>query len=147
MKIYLAHSVHERDRGKEVQKKLEAMGHKVYNPFYPDDIIREDIEAIERGDIMPWNLVDRKKSGLVCERDLVGVRQSDILIALYPTCRTVGIPCEMFFAGHSLHMDVYSSVPEDMVGHPWIVNYSKIVFTSDKELLDYVKIAKIRMFY
>ena len=62
-------------------------------------------------------------------------------------CRTVGIPCEMFFAAHCLHMDVYSSVPKDMEGHPWIVNYSKTVFTSDKELLDYIKIAKVRMFY
>ena len=147
MKIYLAHSVHERDRGVRIQKKLEAMGHSVYNPFYPDDVIRDDIEAIERGDLHPWDLIDRTKSKAVCERDLEGVRQSDIVICLYPTCRTVGIPCEMFFAGHCLHMDVYTVTPEDMEGHPWIVNYSKVVFTSDKDLLEYIKIAKVRSFY
>jgi len=139
--------VHERERGKKVQDELERMGHEVYNPFYPDELIRDDIEAIDKGFIQAWDLVDRKKSKAICDRDLEGVRKQDVVICLYPTCRTIGIPCEMFFAGHVLHMDIYSVVPEDMKGHPWIVNYSTVMFESDEELLQYMKVAKIRSFY
>ena len=147
MKIYLAHSVHERERGKEVQDKLQEMGHEVYNPFYPDALIRDDIEAIDKGHIMPWNLVDTKKSKAVCERDLEGVRKQDIVICLFPTCRTIGIPCEMFFASHCLHMEVFSVTPKDMEGHPWIVNYSTKMFANDEELLEYIKVPWVRRFY
>ena len=147
VKIYLAHSVHERDRGEDFQEELEKLGHIVYNPFYPDEIIRDDIEALDKGFIQPWEVVDKEKSRAICERDLKGVRNQDIVICLFPNGRTIGIPCEMFYAAHNLAMDVYSVVPEDMKGHPWIVNYSKLIFYSDEELLEYIKVNRIRQFY
>jgi len=139
MKIYLAHSVHERDRGIKAQRKLEELGYEVFNPFYPDDVIRSDIEAIDRGDIMAWDIADKPKSLDITERDLEGLRKQDIVVCLYPDGRTVGIPCEMFFAAHVLNMPVYSVVPKDMIGHPWIVRYSKAIFTADDDVIDYLR--------
>jgi len=138
IRIYLAHSVHRRSSGKEIASKLETMGYEVYNPFYPKgDNYRGDIEALDKGHIQPWDIPDKDRSEWIIKVDLRGVLNSDILVCIYPDMRTVGIPCEMMFAWMN-HIPIYSVVPEDMVGHPWIVGLSQEVFLSIDELYDYL---------
>ena len=62
--IYLAHSVHRRELGKEIQAMLEDMGYEVYNPFYPTDprAYRNDIEALDKGQIVPWDIPDKDRA-------------------------------------------------------------------------------------
>lgn len=93
MQAYLAHSVHKREEGKEIQKKLEDMGIEVYNPFYSHD--RQDILDLDKGIVQPWNIVDEDKSRLIVDLDLDGLRKCDFLICVYPDGVSVGIPCEM----------------------------------------------------
>ena len=140
MKIYLAHSVHERPMGKKVQAKIESLGYEVYNPFYPPNQEREDISDLDSPDIMAgtekgaWNMVDVDKSLEIVDKDLEAVRKSDAVICIFPKGRTVGISCEMFFASYNLRMPVFTVCPEDMVGHPWIITLSDSVYTEMEDL-------------
>lgn len=80
MKAYLAHSVHKRERGKEIQKKLENMGIEVYNPFYSHD--RQDILDLDKGIVQAWDIVDEDTSRLIVDLDLDGLRKCDISFLL-----------------------------------------------------------------
>ena len=140
MMIYLAHSVHERPMGKQVQSKIEELGFEVYNPFYPPDQERKDISDLDNPDVMPgtetgaWNMVDVDKSLEIVDKDLEAVRKADAVICIFPKGRTVGISCEMFFASYNLRMPVFTVCPEDMTGHPWIITLSDIVYTDLADL-------------
>lgn len=137
--IYLAHSVHRRELGKEIQAMLEDMGYEVYNPFYPTDprAYRNDIEKLDKGQIVPWDIPDKDRADWIIKIDLRAVANADFIICIYPDTRTVGIPCEMTVAW-MLHIPVYSVVPEDMCGHPWIVGMSDEVFTNIGDLYSYL---------
>jgi len=136
MKAYLAHSVHKRERGKEIQKKLESMGIEVYNPFYSHD--RQDILDLDKGIVQPWNIVDEDKSRLIVDLDLDGLRKCDFLICVYPDGVTVGIPCEMMF-GWMLHLKIVALVPHNLRGHPWIVAMCEKIFTDLNDLYNYLE--------
>lgn len=138
--IYLAHSVHERDMGKEVQKKLEDMGYEVYNPFYPKDprAYRDDIKNLDEGIIAPWDIPDKEGAEWIIKIDLRAVGNADFIICIFPNRRTVGISCEMMFAWMS-HIPVICVTPEDMAGHPWIVGMSQKVLTDIEDLYEYLE--------
>lgn len=131
--IYLAHSVHERERGKSFAKELEGCGYTVYNPFYPTNP-RGDIKALDDGIIQPWEIPDKERSVFIVEIDLEAVRKSDMFVALYPDFKTVGIPCEMMYAWLN-HIPIYVVVPKSLAGHPWIIGLSKSVTEQENELL------------
>lgn len=134
--LYLAHSVHERQRGKRIQKRLEEMGFIVYNPFYPEDprAYRKDIAALDGGHIVPWDVKDSISADWIITTDLRGVGNADFIVCIFPRRRTVGISCEMAIAW-MLHIPVYSLTPEDMKGHPWIVGMSYFTETDLERLL------------
>lgn len=135
-RLYLAHSVHQRPRGQEIQRQLEEIGFSVYNPFYPDDprAARGDIEALDKGIIQPWTIRDEERSLWIIRTDLRAVGHSDFIVCIYPHRRTVGIPCEMTYAWMS-HIPVHSVTPEDMAGHPWIVGMSEDVSLSVDDMI------------
>lgn len=139
IRVYLAHSVHQRTKGKEIQAKLEAMGFEVNNPFYPTDIraARGDVEKLDKGIIVPWDIPDAKRGKFIIKIDLRAVMDADFIVCIYPNRRTVGIPCEMTFAW-MVHLPVYCVVPEDMIGHPWIVGMSDRVFINMDDLYGYL---------
>ena len=143
--IYLAHSVYQRTRGKQIQAALEKLGFIVYNPFYPNDkrAQRGDIEALDKGNIQPWDITDMERSKWIIEVDLRAVGNSNLIVCIYPNRRTVGIPCEMMYAWMS-HIPIFTLVPEDMIGHPWIVGMSQEVVTTIEELYDILGKWKIR---
>lgn len=138
-KIYLAHSVHERELGKEIQAMLEDMGFIIWNPFYPpSEYHRGDIEKLDKGIIVPWDIPDKDRSNWIIKIDLRAVGWSDFIICIFPNRRTVGIPCEMTYAWMS-HIPVYAVTPSDMAGHPWIVGMCEKVFTDIGELYEYLE--------
>lgn len=137
MKAYLAHSVHKRERGKEIQKTLEDMDIEVYNPFYSHD--RQDILDLDKGIVQAWDIVDEEKSMLIVDLDLEGLRKSDILICIYPDGVSVGIPCEMMYAW-MVNIPIFCVVPEKLIGHPWIIALSDGLFSSIDSLYDTLRL-------
>ncbi len=133
MRVYLAHSVHKREHGKEIQKKLEGMGIEVYNPFYSHD--RQDILDLDKGIVRAWDITDEDTSMIIVDLDLEGVRKSDVLICIYPDGVSVGIPCEMMFAW-MINIPIFCVVPERLMGHPWIVALSDGAFPTVDMLYD-----------
>lgn len=110
IKIYLAHSPTEKERGKKIQKILESNGYAVINPF--DD---------DAGDIS------------VVKTDIKDIIDSDILVCLYPThCITVGVDQEMVYARQ---FNVYTIVfgPKKISKNLWLQYHSDIVFGLDRE--------------
>jgi hypothetical protein len=138
--IYLAHSIHERERGKLVQAVLCDMGFKVLNPFehQPNnsflDLLDKGIEKpfewthqVSNTDPLAIDLIDS---------DLKLVAMSDGILCLYPEGITVGISCEMFFAW-TIHRKVVAVVPTKMLKHPWIVRCTNDhVYDSEDEAID-----------
>ena len=134
--IYLAHSVHERQEGKRLQKELEGLGYIVINPFYPETP-RPDIEALDQLEIKPWDVTPEKGIEIV-KQDLRAVRLSDMVVAKLPERRkTFGIPCEIMYAW-MLHIPVYT-VTISMLKHPWVITLSEKVYSTFDELYEYLK--------
>lgn len=132
--VYLAHSVHEREEGKRIQKKLESMGYTVLNPFYPK-IPRPGIQALDEGKGRPWNIMSDEQSKHIVKQDLRAVRLSDVLLAKIPDDkRTIGIPCEMMYAWMN-KIPIYS-LTKTMLGHPWVRELSVRIYPDFDELCD-----------
>lgn len=135
-RIYLAHSAHERPKGKRLAQRISNLGYDVYNPFY--DV--EDttyVDELDNTNVQDWDVVDPIRSKWVVVNDLRGVRSCDSVICVFPRRRTVGISCEMTYAWMN-HIPVYSVVPDDMKGHPWIVEMSNKVYTDIEDLMRYL---------
>lgn len=123
-RLYLSHSSHEKERGKEIQKKLEDMGYEVHNPF--------DKET--PGEITWTGDMSKELADWVVETDHREIRKSDGMVCIYPEDgRTIGEPCEMAFA-YFLRMPIFSYVPDCIKGHPWPIGQSTVVFR-DLDLL------------
>ena len=136
MKAYLAHSVHERDRGLAFQRKLESYGYTVINPF--------SVEKKRVGQIIDWNDLNPNNgqakaiAAKIILGDLTEVAQSDMIIVILPVKDvTIGIPCEMIFAW-MLHKECYTLAPERLYGHPWIIGLSKHVWKDREEMLRFL---------
>jgi len=136
-RIYLGHSSNERVKGKIIQKQLEVLGYEVYNPFYPPEP-REDIIALDIGKSFPWNVIDEDTSRWIVETDLDGIDSCDLMFAVYPDDKTIGIPCEMMYCWMET-IPVISVVPESMKGHPWIIHLSMATFTDIKKAFEYLQ--------
>ena len=126
--IYLAHSSMERDRGKELQKELEEVGYKVYNPFYTRR--REDIAAIDAGEARLWDFKGRRQEALmnIVWPDLTAVANARMLLAILPKeMKVFGTVCEIFWAWQ-LHKEVVI-ITDTHKGHPWVEGLSDQVGT------------------
>jgi len=137
MKVYLAHSVHERDRGLAFQRELESCGYTVTNPF--------SIERQKVGQIVEWNDLDpdsdkgRTIAAVIISGDLGEVAQSDMIVVLMPQNDvTIGIPCEMLFAW-MMRKPCYTLVSNRLYGHPWIIGLSKYVWKDEGEMLRFLR--------
>lgn len=137
MRIYLAHSAHEREQGKEIENTLESMGYEVCNPFDKEG----NDKVFWRGKEVIW---DGTPSMEACDwiiwTDFEEVRKSDIVVCIYPQdLITFGITAENTFA-YLLQIPVYSYVPELVKGHPWLYGMAKAnIFTDLFELLNRLK--------
>jgi len=151
IRIYLAHSAHEKEQGKEIQFQLEAMGYDVYNPF--DKEGNDEVFWNENNEVI-WDGIPTKESSLwIIFTDLDAVSERDILVCIFPQdLVTFGITCEMIFPFilKNIHrwlpmyntngnIKVYSYTPKSIKGHPWIVGSSDIIFTDIEKLLEYLK--------
>lgn len=121
-RVYLAHSVFDRERGNKVQERLEKLGFEIYNP------LKEEEEHIVN---LGWDVGDLIVSKRIVEIDLKGIRKSDLLLALIPDKKTFGTICEVMYA-YIINVPIIIVCPRDMAKHPWIVAISKIVFTYDE---------------
>lgn len=125
--IYLAHSVYEQRKGKNIERILYKMGYKVLNPFDK-----------EKDEVVTWEGETTKRiSFWIIKADYDAIDDSDMIICMFPKRRTVGISCEMAYAW-SNYIPVYSVVPEDMKGHPWVIGMSNKRFMDIDKLLDYM---------
>ena len=138
VRIYLAHSVFERRKGRRVQRRLEEMGYTVVNPFYPEEA-REDVRRLDEGEWTPWSIQDIEEAKQIINQDLEALKSCDLIVCLFPRRRTVGITAEMTLAWKVYGIPVLSVVPEDMRGHPWILGMSERVFTSLEDLYSHLR--------
>lgn len=132
MQVYLAHSVWERKKGRKIEREIKSLGYKVYNPFYPPKSKRGDIEKIDRGIIVPWNVKSKKLSNEIVRRDFKAIDSCDIVVAILPKIPTIGIPIEMYYAKQKGKIII--AVTKELAGHPWIIWLSDIVVKNVKEL-------------
>jgi nucleoside 2-deoxyribosyltransferase len=140
LKVYMAHSIHERERGKNVQFILEGAGFEVINPF--DHQPRHSfLTALDAGKVNPFNWTQPVEDHeQIVNTDLGLIASSDMVLCIYPDNKTIGTPCEMFFAW-TLHKIVVSVVPVGLEHHPWILNCSKhVVLTDDDGILKLLEI-------
>jgi len=135
MKIYLAHSAHEQEQGKEIEAALVSVGYDVCNPFDKEN----------PGEITWMGDTSKEIADWVVEEDYKEVDASDIVVCIYPQDgRTIGIPCEMARA-YCLRdfgikeISIYSYVPDCVKGHPWPIGQSTKVFQDLFELLNHLK--------
>ena len=134
--IYLAHSTHERQEGKRLQKRLEDLGYTVINPFYPETP-RPDIEALDKQIIEPYGVTPEVGIEIV-KQDLRAVRLSDMIVAKLPEKKkTFGIPCEIMYAW-MLHIPIYTAT-KSMLKHPWVITLSEKVYATFDELYEDLK--------
>jgi len=136
LQIYLAHSVWEREKGREIEQKLKSLGYDVYNPFYPSNYKRNDIERLDKGVVVPWNITSKELSEKIVKRDFNGVNSCDILIAILPEIPTIGIPIEMYYAKE--RGKIVIAVTKKLASHPWVIWLSDIIVSTSKELLEYL---------
>lgn len=136
LRVYLAHSAHEKLLGRGIQRELEAMGYEVYNPF---DYEEKNRPFWDENDEVIWDGAPTKKQCIVIiDTDLKEVENSDIMVCIYPEeLVTFGITCEMKHAWDN-GIPVYTYMPEKIKGHPWIVGMSEKTFTHLGELIKFM---------
>ena len=93
--VYLAHSVHERQKGKMIQEYLEHKGFKVINPF--------DRQLVPNNKDFEWKNPTTDPASLI-KNDLKMIDKSDYVLAIFPDDLTIGISCEMFYLGRNTKM-------------------------------------------
>ena len=138
VRIYLAHSVFERQKGRKIQRRLVELGYVVVNPFY-SETSREDIEKVDGGKLVPWSIKDVEEARRIINQDLEALKGCDLIVCLFPRRRTVGIMAEMTIAWKVYKIPILSVVPKDMKAHPWIMGMSERVFTSLDDLYYYLR--------
>ena len=134
MKIYLAHSVFERNRGKRIQKKLEDLGFEVINPFDQEDpsVLKD-----------PWNINDTLKAMEIVITDMLLIQDADLLVGIFGKRKTIGVSCEVLLAW-ILSKPIYLLVSKELKGHPWLKTLSNDrIFTDEKDLLFLLSLEKL----
>ena len=130
---YLAHPTDLIDEGKEVQKKLEALGIKVVNPF------ERQQDSPQEWWQTPHSPEDAKR---VVERDLAWIRSCDGLFAYNPdTLKLCGTAMEIFYASKLLGKPEFIFTSKKYRFHPWLMYFGQI-FTDMDLALDVLKLRK-----
>jgi hypothetical protein len=130
---YLAHPAELVDEGKVIQKKLEALGIKVLNPFD-----RQEDNPLEWWET-PHSPEDAER---VVERDLAWIRKSDAVFAYAPdTLKLCGTAMEIFYGAKMLGKPVFIYTSKKYRFHPWLMHFGQ-VFTDLPFALDVLKLRK-----
>ena len=124
MKAYLAHGGAIKERGKQLQVKLEALGFEVLNPFV---IVNQSVA-----------------SSSMVEKELRTIEGSDILVAIVtPEARATHM--EVFYSSRILQHPTFvlydTQVDPGRIFHPWY-DYLTSVWGSESELLRAIQIWK-----
>ena len=136
--LYLAHSIHEMGLGKGIQQTLEIRGFNVINPF-SSQTEHPIFKAVESGNNkkFQWtSYVDIGGCDDIVFQDLAIIANSHVILLLFPSEITVGIPCEMMY-GWMNHKNMYAVVPDTLQYHPWIKSLTNDhVYTRYNEAID-----------
>jgi nucleoside 2-deoxyribosyltransferase len=127
MKIYLAHALKERARGKEAQKLFASRGFEVINPFDKEPHLEgKTAEQI-------WTFGEKEKALQIICTDLEAIDSCDCVIALIPDEQiSIGIYCEIMYAFMSKKIVI--SITDKYKGHPWVLGLSDVVLPTEKML-------------
>jgi len=137
-KVYLAHSAHEREQGKDIEARLTKAGYDVHNPF---DVEGNDKAFWNENNEVIWNgQPNLEACDWIIDVDLQAVRKADIVVMIMPQdLLTFGCTCEMFYA-YMNKIPIFSYVPEAVSGHPWIVGCCRgQVWTDLEELMVFLE--------
>jgi len=138
MKVYLAHSGHEKELGKEIETRLVTFGYDVLNPFDKEENLNLDNVKWVRGKIIWKDLEERVKqkiSDWIVTVDYESIDEAEIVVCIYPEdMKTIGIPCEMAYA-FLTKKPTYIYAPPGLVDHPWIIKMSLRRFSDLHNLL------------
>ena len=111
IKVYLAHSPHEQERGLVIQQILEDDGYTVTNPF--------DVQSGSGANIV--------------RDDITDILWSNIIVCLYPhNLVTVGIDQEMVYAS-LFRKYVIAYVPDKLDEHIWLQYHADVILPPDEE--------------
>lgn len=148
IRVYLAHSEYERDRGKAFAARIERDAGcpvMVCNPFYPPGRVRPEIERLDAGERTLGDFCSDADARMIVDADLSLLETCDILVALLPQDKaSVGTSCEMFFAWHDLDIPVLCSAGR-LIHHSWVLSMCRCggVYLDDdstaEALVDYVR--------
>lgn len=116
-KLYLAHPFPTRQRIRAWELSFEERtGIQLTNPFY--DRTRKDIDAIDRGQMDPYDLTRKYKS--IVEGDLKAIDEADGLVAYHRHgIPALGTPMEILYAAFICGKPTY--INTNKPGHPWLV--------------------------
>lgn len=133
LKVYVAHSSFERERGLQMQAVLETVGFTVFNPF-TENGEESKLFADPKG---PWHCIDELQAQRIVDRDLEAVASTDLLVALLSeTHPQFGTACEVK-AAYDRRIPIYV-VSTRMFYHPWIVEMATQRFRLDGDVLRFL---------
>jgi len=128
MKIYLAHPYAMKEYAKELQKKIEALGFNVLNPFYSTKYHKRLSEE--------WReKPSQKLAEQIVEKDLRAIQKTDISLIILGTCITYGTTCEMFYSHSINHLTLVLALEDFAKSHPWVMTCATEIFMTEEELL------------
>ncbi len=127
-KVYLAHPgiPVTKQYMKLLQVKLEEKGYVCYNPFDGDENARA-LTAL-------WDKLPDSRtlhlSHQIVQKDLNGIRSSDIIVAYFPkiNTNTVGTPMEIFYA-NLIGKNVFILTD---IENPWLMVHGTVVKTEEE---------------
>jgi nucleoside 2-deoxyribosyltransferase len=120
--------------GEMYQKKLEAKGFTVINPFQ-QEFNADDIVKLNANDNRKWDWENKYITSpeSIVKNDLSLVNKSDAVVAIFPDNITIGITCEVFHAW-TLGKYILVVVPDRLKEHPWLKYLStKMLLRSEWE--------------
>lgn len=141
--LYLAHTLHLLEVGDELQRRLEALGIVVLNPFVGQSEVgvpeakdlRESMEAK-----LEWQkrVKSPEDADRLVERDLRLIRETDGLFAYAPE-PSFGVSMEIFEAAKGLGKPVFIYTTPRYRFHPWLMKYGQI-FTDLEFMLEVLEL-------
>lgn len=120
MRVYLSHPKKRQEYGLKLEEELFKMGFDVKNPFKESKRRR------------------LKTNKAVVENDLQLIRNSDVVVAYLPFDSS-GTAMEIFF-GFESKKPVYTLTTKRLAEHFWVSYLSTRIFTTKKELLNYLNV-------
>ena len=137
---YLAHNFYTRRKIRKWEVKMEGKYNIILdNPFYDNPQRVEDMKILDSfkdGSKKQKEYLFTRDSHDIVFDDLDKIRKSDGIIAI--DVSRVGTPMEIFFASRILNLPVYVIARKNK-NHPWIIMHSTKIFSSRKELEEFIK--------